>query len=129
MAPRKRLRETYHRRYPSERPSMSALPATMMCVEIKKPGGPEALVPATRPLPKPQAGEVLLKVAATGVNRPDLAQRAGTYPPPPGASDLPGLEAAGTGAAPGEGGAEWEGGDEGCARRAGGPYRQKCTGA
>ena len=57
---------------------MSALPATMMCVEIKKPGGPEALVPATRPVPQPKAGELLIKVAATGVNRPDLAQRAGT---------------------------------------------------
>ena len=82
---------------------MSALPATMTCVEIKTPGGPEALVPATRPVPQPKADELLIKVAATGVNRPDLAQRAGHYPPPPGASDLPGLEAAGTVAAIGSG--------------------------
>jgi len=57
----------------------------MTCVEIKKPGGPEALVPATRPVPQPKDGEILIKVAATGVNRPDIAQRAGLYPPPPGA--------------------------------------------
>src|SRR3954470_11008465 len=127
MAPRKRLRETYHRRYPSERPSMSALPATMMCVEISKPGGPEVLVPATRPVPKPAAGEVLLKVAATGVNRPDLAQRAGTYPPPAGASDLPGLEAAGTVAALGDGVMDWKVGDQVCALTPGGSYAEYCT--
>ena len=75
---------------------MSTLPATMTCVEIKTPGGPEALVPAIRPVPLPKDGEVLIKVAATGVNRPDIAQRSGSYPPPPGASDLPGLEVAGT---------------------------------
>jgi len=106
---------------------MSALPATMMCVEIKKPGGPEALVPATRPVPKPAAGEVLIKVAATGVNRPDLAQRAGTYPPPPGASDLPGLEAAGTIAALGEGVTQWKVGDAVCALTPGGSYAEYCT--
>ena len=106
---------------------MSALPATMMCVEIKKPGGPEALVPATRPVPKPAAGEILLKVAATGVNRPDLAQRAGTYPPPAGASDLPGLEAAGTIAALGEGVTDWKVGDAVCALTPGGSYAEYCT--
>ncbi|MBN9089044.1 MAG: NAD(P)H-quinone oxidoreductase [Reyranella sp.] len=106
---------------------MSALPATMMCVEISKPGGPEVLVPATRPVPKPAAGEVLIKVAATGVNRPDLAQRAGTYPPPPGASDLPGLEAAGTIAALGEGVTEWKIGDAVCALTPGGSYAEYCT--
>jgi NADPH2:quinone reductase len=106
---------------------MSALPATMMCVEIKKPGGPEALVPATRPVPKPAAGEILLKVAATGVNRPDLAQRAGTYPPPPGASDLPGLEAAGTIAALGEGVIDWKVGEAVCALTPGGSYAEYCT--
>jgi NADPH:quinone reductase len=106
---------------------MSALPASMMCVEIKKPGGPEALVPATRPVPQPKPGEVLLKVAATGVNRPDLAQRAGTYPPPPGASDLPGLEAAGTIAALGEGVTEWKLGDSVCALTPGGSYAEYCT--
>jgi len=86
---------------------MSALPATMMCVEIKTPGGPDVLVPATRPLPQPKEGELLIKVAATAVNRPDLAQRNGSYPPPPGASDLPGLEAAGTVAALGAGVTGW----------------------
>jgi len=106
---------------------MSALPASMMCVEIKQPGGPEALVPATRPVPQPQAGEVLLKVAAVGVNRPDLAQRAGTYPPPPGASDLPGLEAAGTIAALGEGVTGWTVGDSVCALTPGGSYAEYCT--
>ncbi len=106
---------------------MSALPATMTCVEIKKPGGPEALVPATRPVPQPKAGEVLIKVAATGVNRPDLAQRAGTYPPPPGASDLPGLEAAGTIAALGSGVTGWSVGDAACALTPGGSYAEYCT--
>ena len=106
---------------------MSALPATMMCVEIKTPGGPEALVPATRPVPQPKAGELLIKVAATGVNRPDIAQRAGLYPPPPGASDLPGLEAAGTIAALGEGVTGWKVGDAVCALTPGGSYAEYCT--
>ena len=106
---------------------MSALPATMMCVEIKQPGGPEALVPATRPLPQPKNGELLIKVAAVGVNRPDLAQRAGTYPPPAGASDLPGLEAAGTVAALGDGVTGWKVGDPLCALTPGGGYAEYCT--
>jgi NADPH2:quinone reductase len=106
---------------------MSALPATMTCVEIKTPGGPEALVPATRPVPQPGAGELLIKVAATGVNRPDLAQRAGHYPPPPGASDLPGLEAAGTVAAIGSGVSGWKEGDAVCALTPGGSYAEYCT--
>ncbi len=106
---------------------MSALPATMTCVEIKTPGGPEALVPATRPVPRPKAGELLIKVAATGVNRPDLAQRAGHYPPPPGASDLPGLEAAGTVAAIGSGVSGWKEGDAVCALTPGGSYAEYCT--
>lgn len=106
---------------------MSALPATMTCVEIKKPGGPEALVPATRPVPQPGAGELLIKVAATGVNRPDIAQRAGLYPPPPGASDLPGLEAAGTVAALGSGVTGWSPGDAVCALTPGGSYAEYCT--
>jgi len=106
---------------------MSALPATMMCVEIKKPGGPEALVPATRPVPQPKAGELLIKVAATGVNRPDLAQRSGAYPPPPGASDLPGLEASGTVAALGDGVSGWKVGDAVCALTPGGSYAEYCA--
>ena len=106
---------------------MSALPATMTCVEIKKPGGPEALVPTTRPVPQPKDGEILIKVAATGVNRPDIAQRAGLYPPPPGASDLPGLEAAGTVAALGAGVTGWQVGDALCALTPGGSYAEYCT--
>ncbi|MGD9884777.1 MAG: NAD(P)H-quinone oxidoreductase [Reyranella sp.] len=106
---------------------MSALPATMTCVEIKKPGGPEALVPTTRPVPQPKDGEILIRVAATGVNRPDIAQRAGLYPPPPGASDLPGLEAAGTVAALGGGVSGWKAGDALCALTPGGSYAEYCT--
>ena len=106
---------------------MSALPATMTCVEIRTPGGPEALVPVTRPVPRPRPGEILIKVAATGVNRPDLAQRAGHYPPPPGASDLPGLEAAGTVAALGSDVRGWKEGDALCALTPGGSYAEYCT--
>jgi NADPH2:quinone reductase len=106
---------------------MSALPATMTCVEIKKPGGPEALVPTIRPVPQPGDGEILIKVAAAGVNRPDIAQRAGLYPPPPGASDLPGLEAAGTVAALGAGVTGWKVGEEVCALTPGGAYAEYCT--
>jgi NADPH2:quinone reductase len=106
---------------------MSALPATMTCVEIKKPGGPEALVPTTRPLPQLKQGEILIKVAATGINRPDIAQRAGHYPPPPGASDLPGLEAAGTVVALGAGVSQWNVGDTVCALTPGGSYAEYCA--
>jgi NADPH2:quinone reductase len=106
---------------------MSALPATMKCVEISKPGGPEVLVPATRPLPVLKTGEILIKVAAAGINRPDIAQRAGLYPPPPGASDLPGLEASGTVAALGEGVTGWNVGDEVCALTPGGSYAEYCA--
>ena len=74
---------------------MDKLPAQMTAVTISRPGGPEVLVPAQRPVPKPGAGEILIKVAAAGVNRPDVLQRLGLYPVPPGASDLPGLEVAG----------------------------------
>ena len=106
---------------------MSALPATMTCVEIKKPGGPEALVPTTRPVLQPKDGEILIKVAAAGVNRPDIAQRAGLYPPPPGASDLPGLEVAGTVAALGAGVTGWKVGDALCALTPGAAYAEYCT--
>lgn len=105
---------------------MSALPSTMTCIEISTPGGPEVLKPATRPVPGPQEGEVLIKVAAAGVNRPDLAQRAGTYPPPPDASDLPGLECAGTIAALGSGVTGWKVGDAVCALTPGGAYAEYC---
>ncbi|MBL0899937.1 MAG: NAD(P)H-quinone oxidoreductase [Reyranella sp.] len=98
----------------------------MTCVEISKPGGPEVLVPTTRSVPQPGAGEILTKVAATAVNRPDIAQRAGLYPPPPGASDLPGLEAAGTVAALGDGVTGWKVGDAICALTPGGSYAEYC---
>ncbi len=98
------------------------LPQTMQVVEISKPGGPEVLVPATRPVPQPGHGEVLIKVAYAGVNRPDALQRAGSYAPPPGASDLPGLEASGEVAAVGAGVTEWAPGDKVCALLPGGGY-------
>src|SRR6201996_1320588 len=72
-----------------------SLPKEMSVVEIASPGGPEQLKSAHRPLPTPGPGEVLVRVAASGVNRPDVMQRQGRYPPPPGASDLPGMEIAG----------------------------------
>jgi putative PIG3 family NAD(P)H quinone oxidoreductase len=75
----------------------------MTAIEISVPGGPEVLVPVTRPVPRPGAGELLVRVAAAGVNRPDVLQRRGFYPPPPGASDIPGLEIAGEVVAAGEG--------------------------
>ncbi|WP_114228212.1 MULTISPECIES: NAD(P)H-quinone oxidoreductase [Sphingomonas] len=99
------------------------LPATMVAIEIQQPGGPEALVPATRPVPQPGPNEVLIKVAAAGVNRPDVLQRRGVYPPPPGASDLPGLEVAGTVVATGQG-AERLLGSPVCALVAGGGYAE-----
>jgi NADPH2:quinone reductase len=105
---------------------MSALPATMTCIEITKYGGPDVLVPATRPVPQPKAGEILIKVAATAVNRPDIAQRMGNYAPPPGASDLPGLEASGTVAALGDGVTGWKLGDALCALTPGGSYAEYC---
>ena len=74
---------------------MTALPATMTAIAIRAPGGPEVLTPEQRPVPAPGAGEILVKVAAAGVNRPDVMQRMGLYPPPYGATDIPGLEIAG----------------------------------
>ena len=100
------------------------LPASMKIVEITAPGGPEVLKPATRPVPAPGAGEVLVKVAAAGVNRPDVAQRKGLYPPPPGASDIPGLEIAGTVVALGEGVTAYTIGDAVCALVSGGGYAE-----
>jgi len=104
-----------------------ALPDSMRCVEITQPGGPEVLRPASRPAPVPGPGEILVEVAAAGVNRPDTLQRQGRYDPPPGASDLPGLEIAGTVIAIGEGVTEWASGDTVCALVAGGGYAQYCT--
>jgi putative PIG3 family NAD(P)H quinone oxidoreductase len=105
----------------------NSLPDRIQVVEISRPGGPEVLKLATRPLPQPKRGEVLIRVAAAGVNRPDCLQRAGTYAPPPGASDLPGLEVAGTVVALGEGVTQWSEGDQVCALTPGGGYAQYCV--
>lgn len=99
----------------------------MLCVEIAEPGGPEVLRLTERERPAPGPGEVLIAVAAAGVNRPDVMQRRGLYPPPPGASDLPGLEAAGEVLALGEGVTAWRPGDTVCALTNGGGYAQFVT--
>ena len=104
-----------------------SLPKTMKAVEIAQPGGPEVLRIAERPVPSMKPGEVLVKVAAAGVNRPDVEQRRGNYPPPPGASDIPGLEIAGTVVACGEGAGAWREGDAVTALVAGGGYAEYCT--
>ena len=103
------------------------LPAQMRAIEITQPGGPEVLRPALRPTPQPRVGDVVIRVHTAGVNRPDCFQRAGSYAPPPGASDLPGLEVAGTIAAIGEGVTQWKPGDEVCALTPGGGYAQYCA--
>jgi putative PIG3 family NAD(P)H quinone oxidoreductase len=103
---------------------MAALPTTMTAIEIASPGGPDALTPATRPVPKPGLGEVLIQVAAAGVNRPDVLQRQGNYPVPPGASDIPGLEVAGEIVALGPDTGEWQCGDRVMALLAGGGYAE-----
>jgi len=106
-----------------------SLPETMQVIEISVPGGPEVLTPATRPVPVPGPGEVLIRVAAAGVNRPDAMQRAGLYPPPPGASDIPGLEISGSVAALGPGAEALSIGDPVCALVTGGGYAQYCIAA
>ena len=106
---------------------MAALPQSAPCIEISEPGGPEVLVATTRPVLNPGHGEVLIQVAAAGVNRPDTNQRKGNYPPPPGASDIPGLEIAGTIVALGEGVDAWTIGDQVCALVTGGGYAAYCT--
>ena len=102
------------------------VPQTMIAMGFEAPGGPEVLRPETRPVPTPGPGEVLVKVAFAGVNRPDVAQRMGNYPPPPGASPIPGLEIAGHVAALGEGVVELMPGQEVCALVAGGGYAEYC---
>lgn len=106
---------------------MSAIPAEMTAIEITKPGGPEVLRPTRRAVPKPGPGEVLVRVGAAGVNRPDVQQRTGGYPPPPGASDIPGLEMAGEIVALGEGVDGWQVGQSCMALVAGGGYAEYCT--
>ena len=99
---------------------------TMNVIEISKPGGPDVLAPAQRPVPAPKAGEVLVKVAATGVNGPDMMQRKGLYPAPAGASDLLGLEISGVVTAVGEGVTRWKIGDALCGLTNGGGYAEYC---
>ena len=106
---------------------MADLPDMMTAIEISAPGGPEVLVPCQRPVPVPAAGEVLIKVAAAGVNRPDVIQRKGLYPPPPGASDIPGLEISGTVVAVGEGVDAGKIGERLCALVSGGGYAEYCV--
>jgi NADPH:quinone reductase len=105
---------------------MDKLPAQMTVIGISKSGGPEVLLPESRPVPAPGPGEILIKVAAAGVNRPDVAQRSGAYPPPPGASDLPGLEVAGTVVAVGAGATRHKLGDNVMSLVAGGGYAHYC---
>jgi len=100
------------------------LPDAMTAIDPARPGGPEVLVPVQRPVPRPGAGEVLIRVEAAGVNRPDILQRRGLYPPPPGAPTIPGLEAAGTIAALGEGVTTLEAGQPVCALLPGGGYAE-----
>lgn len=103
---------------------MSRLPESMTVIAISEPGGPDVLKPEQRPVPLPADNEILIRVAAAGVNRPDLFQRAGSYPPPMGATDLPGLEVAGTVAAVGSNVSRWKTGDRVCALTPGGGYAE-----
>ena len=105
---------------------MEKVPSQMTVIGISKPGGPEVLLPETRAVPAPGPGEILIKVAAAGVNRPDVAQRSGAYPPPPGASDLPGLEIAGEVVAVGSEANQHKVGDKVMSLVAGGGYAQYC---
>ena len=105
---------------------MPALPAQMTVIAIRAPGGPDMLVPEQRPLPQPAEGEVLVKVAAAGVNRPDVMQRQGLYPPPKGAPEIPGLEIAGEVVALGAGVKRWKLGDKVMALVVGGGYAEYC---
>ncbi len=106
---------------------VTSLPATMTAIAISAPGGPDVLVPQTRAVPQPGPGEVLIRVGAAGVNRPDVLQRMGLYPPPPGASDLPGLEVAGEIVALGGGVNSALLGARTCALVAGGGYADYCA--
>src|SRR5213078_2816490 len=105
---------------------MPALPAEMTAIAIRAPGEADMLVPEERPLPRPGEGEVLVKVAAAGVNRPDVMQRQGLYPPPAGATDIPGLEIAGEVVALGAGVTRWKLGDTVMALVVGGGYAEYC---
>jgi putative PIG3 family NAD(P)H quinone oxidoreductase len=103
------------------------IPTLMTAIEITAPGGPHVLQKATVEVPKPGSGEILIKVVAAGINRPDVLQRSGAYPPPPGASPLPGLEVSGEVVSLGAGASQFRLGDRVCALVAGGGYAQYCT--
>jgi len=105
---------------------MTSIPLQMTAIAIRAPGGPEVLTPEPRPVPTPGGGEILVKVAAAGVNRPDVMQRMGQYPPPPGAPDIPGLEIAGEVVACGVGVTRWKEGDKVMALVVGGGYAEYC---
>jgi NADPH2:quinone reductase len=105
---------------------MAALPTKMTAIGIKGAGGPDTLAPEQRPVPTPGSGEILVKVAAAGVNRPDVMQRMGLYPPPPGAPDIPGLEVAGEVVALGTNVKRWKLGDRVMALVVGGGYAEYC---
>jgi putative PIG3 family NAD(P)H quinone oxidoreductase len=118
-----------HYNIPQEFRSMSEsirIPEKMTAIAITEPGGPLVLKPQKRAVPMPGQGEILIRVRAAGVNRPDVAQRQGSYPPPPGASDLPGLEASGDVVATGEGVKRWRVGDQVTALTPGGGYAEYC---
>ncbi len=102
------------------------LQGRMRAIRIREPGGPEVLEPVELPIPEPGPGELLIRVAAAGVNRPDVLQRRGAYPPPPGASELPGLEVAGSVAESGPGATRFRPGDAVCALLSGGGYAEYC---
>ena len=115
------------RRLAKDEAKMFALPSRMKVIGIRAPGGPEVLVPEERDVPAPGPREILVKVAAAGVNRPDVRQRQGTYPPPKGASDIPGLEIAGEVVALGQGAQRFRLGDKVCALVTGGGYAEYCA--
>jgi putative PIG3 family NAD(P)H quinone oxidoreductase len=106
---------------------MTTPPSRMTAIGIKTPGGPEVLAPEERPVPAPGPTEILVKVKAAGVNRPDVMQRKGQYPPPPGAPDIPGLEIAGDVVAVGDKVSRWKVGDKVCALVSGGGYAEYCV--
>ncbi|MDA5534720.1 NAD(P)H-quinone oxidoreductase [Yersinia mollaretii] len=106
---------------------LAHLPANMVAIEITQSGGPEVLLPITRPTPMPASGEILIKVSAAGVNRPDVMQRRGQYAPPSGASDIPGLEVAGEVVATAADVSRFKIGDRVCGLIAGGGYAQYCV--
>jgi len=105
---------------------MTALPSQMTVIAIRAPGAPDVLTAEPRSMPKPGAGEILVRVAAAGVNRPDVMQRMGQYPPPQGATDIPGLEIAGEVVARGAGVTRWKDGDKVMALVVGGGYAEFC---